>query len=506
MSESYRHGGWRGPAVAALCALLAACASSSKGRNAAQAGGTTPAGRSAAALLAEGDSAADQAALDSLHESAALRADGVLPDVRGEEIESEAKQLFGEQEGNVLLDDEPGASFDIDVTTFAANRRVLAYLRFFQVDSRDRFAIWLSRLGRYEGMIRERLRQKGLPEDLVYLSLIESGLSNTAVSRARAVGMWQFMAATGRRYDLQITPWIDERRDPFRATEAAVNHLADLVEHLGSVYLAAAAYNAGMGRVKRGLRRLPGEVDSLTDDMFFQLSSRRYLRRETRDYVPKLIAAALIAKQPSRYGFADIQPMAPLVFDEIMVPDATGLDVLARLADTSVAALLELNPQFVRGITPPGEEALVRVPRGRGEAVALAYADLEVTERIAFVDHYVQRGETVSRIARRYRVSPAMIETANPGIRPRALRIGQRMVIPVSGQVVPLSAWTSPPQHSYRRVASAGPNGKTYRVRRGDTLSAIALSFRVPLSRLLRANGLQMTSVIRPGDRIVIPS
>src|SRR2546427_3315675 len=170
------------------------------------------------------------------------------------------------------------------------------------------------RLGRYEGMIRERLRAKGLPEALVYLTLIESGLSNTAVSRARAVGMWQFIAGTARLYGLTVDPWVDERRDPFRATDAAINYLADLRERLGSVYLAAAAYNAGVGRVERGIGRLPGEPDSVGDHTFFQLSDRRYLRRETRDYVPKLIAASLIAKQPGRYGFDDVSPAPPLVF------------------------------------------------------------------------------------------------------------------------------------------------------------------------------------------------
>ena len=134
-----------------------------------------------------------------------------------------------------------------------------------------------------------------------------------------------------------------------------MNHLEDLVQRLGSVYLAAAAYNAGAGRIERELRRLPGasESDTVGDHTFFQIADRRNIRRETRDYVPKLIAAALIAKQPARYGFTEIQRLSPLVFDEVTIPDATGLDVLARLADTSVAALLELNPQFVRGITPP---------------------------------------------------------------------------------------------------------------------------------------------------------
>src|SRR2546426_637477 len=149
-------------------------------------------------------------------------------------------------------------TFDIDVTSFATNRRVLEYLEFFQVDSRDRFEIWLARLGRYQGMIRERLRAKRLPEDLLYLCLIESGFSNTAVSRAKAVGMWQFMASTARLYGLTVDPWVDERRDPFRATEAAVNYLADLRGRLRSVDLAAGPDNARGGRGGRGIDPPPG--------------------------------------------------------------------------------------------------------------------------------------------------------------------------------------------------------------------------------------------------------
>jgi len=166
------------------------------------------------------DSAADQQALDSLHgarpgaDSLAARA-ASSPLVKGEDVEKEAVRLFG-AEGKSAIGAAPVAAptFDIDVSSFATNRRVLEYLEFFQVDSRDRFEIWLARLGRYEGMIRERLRAKRLPEDLLYLCLIESGFSNTAVSRAKAVGMWQFMASTGRLYGLTVDPWMDERRDP----------------------------------------------------------------------------------------------------------------------------------------------------------------------------------------------------------------------------------------------------------------------------------------------------
>jgi len=414
-------------------------------------------------------------------------------------------------------------SFDIDVTSFAANRRVLEYLEFFQVDARDRFEIWLQRLGRYEGMIRERLRAKGLPEDLVYLTLIESGLSNTAVSRARAVGMWQFIAGTARLYGLTVDPWVDERRDPFRATDAAINYLADLRERLGSVYLAAAAYNTGVGRVERGIGRLPGEPDSVGDHTFFQLSDRRYLRRETRDYVPKLIAASLIAKQPGRYGFDDVSPASPLVFDEITIPDATGLDVIARLADTTVATMLELNPQFVRGITPPARSVVVRVPRGRGTLAAMRFDSLPATDRITFVDHYVGRGQTLSDIARRYRVSVALLQSANPSLRPHALRVGQRIIVPMSGRVVPLSAWSVPPEPTHRRVSRGGAAGggprlasasggggvgeplATHRVQRGETASTIARRYGVGLTALLNYNGLTMGSVLRAGDVLKIP-
>lgn len=461
-----------------------------------------------ALVTVEQDSAADQSALDSLHghTAEAPAAPRTNQPLAGEDVRQEAEQLFGR---------DAATTFDIDVTTFAGHRRVLEYLEFFQLDARDRFEIWLSRLGRYEGMIRERLRARRLPEDLVYLTLIESGLSNNAVSRARAVGMWQFMAATGRGYGLVIDPWMDERRDPFKATEAAVAHLEDLVERLGSVYLAAAAYNAGAGRIERELRRLPGgggvEPDSVDDQTFFQIADRRNLRRETRDYVPKLIAAALIAKQPSRYGFTDIERLPPLVFDEVSVPDATGLDVLARLADTSVAAMLELNPQYVRGITPPQRTVIVRVPRGMGARVAERYADLPINERVTFVDHYVTSGQTLSGIAQRYKVTVTMLQAANPRMHARALRVGQRIIVPMSGRVVPRGAWSNPPEPRVRRVSGryrvASADGATrHRVARGETASGIARQHGIGLMALLEANDLTLRSVIRPGDVLRIPS
>ncbi len=386
-----------------------------------------------------------------------------------------------------------GPTFDIDVESYASHRRVEYYKDFFLGPSRDRFRIWLGRLNRYEGMIRNRFRQQGIPEDLVYLGLIESGYSNTAVSRASAVGMWQFISSTGRQYSLRVDEWVDDRRDPFRATDAAARHLWDLKERFGSWYLAAAAYNGGSGRVSRGLNRL-GSRDTLqSDDAFFALYDGRYLRRETKDYVPKLIAAAMIAKDPLPHGFESIPYLGPLVFDEITVPDATGLDVLAHLADTTLRAMVELNPRYYRGVTPPGRSAIVRVPRETGSKVARRYAELPPSERVNFKEHTIRKGETLGILAQRYGVSLDLILAANRGIEPRRLRVDQRVVIPVS-----LMA-RSNPSAAPRPVQMA----RRYTVRRGDSLWSIAKKYRVRISDLRRWNGIR-GSHLRVGQRLTV--
>lgn len=388
-------------------------------------------------------------------------------------------------------------TYDINVESFAENFRVRYYIDYFLGPTRERFTIWLGRMARYEGMIRQRFRALGVPEDLVYLGLIESGYSNTAVSRANAVGMWQFIRSTARLYGLTVDTWVDERRDPFRATDAAARYLSDLNRVFGSWYLAAAAYNAGEGRISRGIRRLSAQPDSLTDETFFDLADRRYLRVETRDYVPKLIAAALIAKDPARYGFDSVPALAPLVFDEITVPDATGLDVIARLADTSARAITELNPHYVRDVTPPGRSAVVRVPRGMGATVAGRYADLLPSERVNFLEHVVRAGETLGEIGRRYRVGVSLLRAANGNVHPRRLRIGQRLVIPVSAAARSRATAGDVPPPS-RGV----PGVRYHTVRRGETLWKLSQRYGVRLSELRRWNGLSEDAVLRVGQRL----
>ena len=396
-------------------------------------------------------------------------------------------------------------TWDIDVATFTNHDRVQYFLNFFQGPARARFTVWLSRMPRYETLIRKSLAEQGLPEDLIYLALIESGFSNTAVSRARATGMWQFMRGTARMYGLRVDSWVDERRDPYRATWAAVRHLRDLRDRFGSVYLAAAAYNAGGGKVSRGLSRLPEEEDdSLNSDAtFFRLADTRHLRQETRDYVPKLIAAALIAKEPERYGFpsfGDSVEIQPVNWDSLVVPDATGLDVVARLADTTVAFIREMNPMYLRLATPPGSRSIIRIPAGSAEKVRAAYAGLPPGKRVSFREHFVTRGETLGHIAQHYHMSVSDLREANPRVTTK-LRIGQRLIIPTSGVVVAREAAAAEDRRAeiHRSVTSS------HTVRSGETLSEIAEHYRVSVTQLKSWNGLR-SNTIRVGQRLRVRS
>ena len=369
---------WR-PGVALLLVIgVGACAVGGQmGGEAAMQPAGVEAGQIPTPPVAADDSAADEAALFALHElefkSLAKGGDHVRGVVTA--VSAGRSSLTRPGGGTASAD----AGHDIDFESFATRRRVQYYVDYFVGPSRDRFNIWLGRQTRYEGMIHEVFQRYGLPEDLSYLALIESGYSNTAVSRARAVGMWQFIRSTGRTYGLRIDSWVDERRDPFKATDAAARHLVDLKQQFGSWYLAAAAYNGGATRVARGIERLP--TGELSDETFFDLADRRYLRRETRDYVPKLIAARIVAMDHAAHGFTSVPVLSPLVFDEFTVSSQTGLDVIASLADTNAMALRELNPQFHRGVTPPDEVITVRVPRGTGKLVAQRYAELPPSEK-----------------------------------------------------------------------------------------------------------------------------
>lgn len=374
------------------------------------------------------------------------------------------------------------------------NEHVERWIEFFTTGAgRTRFQIYMERSGAYEEMIRQRLRDAEMPEDLLYLAMIESGMNPNAYSRAHAVGLWQFIKGTGRRYDLKIGYWLDERRDPFKATDAAVAHLGDLYEEFGSWYLAAAAYNAGSGRVSRGIKKT-GSSD------FWDLADARVLRRETRNYVPKLIAATMIAKNLEQYGFTDVTPAPPLEFDVVEVPDATSFDVLAEAAGTTEDEIRRLNPQYPRRVTPPEGAAEVRVPKGQSATFVTAYALVPPSERVTWLEHVVTRGQTLSHIASRYGVSVTAIRATNNNVNPKRLQIGQKLIIPRSGRATTRLA-SSAPAPAPATLAADG--SKTVTVRRGDSLWTIARAHGVSTRDLMTMNNLK-SSTIHPGDRLTV--
>lgn len=405
------------------------------------------------------------------------------------------------------------ALFDIDVANWMDHHRVKYYLDLFTGPVRERMGIWLTRMPAYEPTIRTQLIAKGLPGDLAYLPLIESGYSATAVSRSRAVGMWQFMRGTARLYGLRVDNWVDERRDVVKATEAAIRFLADLTAKFGSPYLAAAAYNGGPGRIQRGLARIDGYDAAASDDIddpedagpppqagdaaFFQLADTRHIMRETKDYVPKLIAAAMIAKQPERYGFPALVAPSAEPLDSVVVTEATGLDVVARLAGAPLAALWAANPVYLRAVTPPRQRSVVRVPAGRGVEAQAALNLLPATERLSGFAHHAKRGETLTRIASRYGVSLAELRSVNPEFKARAPKTGEVVRIPGSAR---LGGWVA----ENRRVITEPERsiGSVHRVARGETLSHLSRRYGVSVAKLRAWNRLGPNAVIRVGQSL----
>jgi len=420
--------------------------------------------------------------------------------------------------------EEIGTGRTLNIATYADHDRVRYYLDFFQGPARSRMNVWLGRLPVYEQMVRTRFEAEGIPSDLVYLGLIESGFSNSAVSRSRAVGMWQFMRATGRWIGLRIDKWVDERRDPVKATDAAARYLKQLSGQFGSYYLAAAAYNGGPGTVSRGLNRLdiePGvgggddgeelaeEELEYSDEHFFTLADSRYIRQETKDYVPKLIAAALIARDPMAYGFDPVPVGPPFPKDSVVVPDATGLDVIAKLAEVPLPAIVELNPHYLRKVTPPGRASVVRLPSGTMDSVVARYAALPAAARVdkaavarmAASDaparartHTVRKGETVGGIAQRYRISQAQLRSWNNIPKSGMIRVGQKLKV------------GSAPASSSRASVSASARGGTHVVKRGETLSALARRYNTSVQELMTVNNIRTARSLKAGQRLKIPA
>lgn len=254
------------------------------------------------------------------------------------------------------------------------NPRVERWMKAFQTTRKDEFELLLSRRERYSEMIRSKLRQRGMPEELIYIPMIESGLSPFAVSRVSAVGLWQFMSPTALQYGLRVDEYVDERRDPVRATDAALDYLEWLHGRFGgSWYLTAAAFNAGPGRMERILNL---HADGRVGDEQIYWQVLEHLPRETREYVPKMIAVTLLANDADALGF-DAGDVQPYRYDNVFVPGGTTLRQIASILDVEPSELRALNPHLIRGVTPPGELFDVRVPSGRDAEVVHALAEAQ---------------------------------------------------------------------------------------------------------------------------------
>ena len=372
------------------------------------------------------------------------------------------------------------------------NDRVYAWMDYFQGVGRRHFERYLERSGRYMKMMRDILKQNGLPQDLVYVALIESGFNNNAYSRAAAVGPWQFIRGTGSRYDLDINGWIDERRDPVKATWAAARYLRDLYGMFGDWYLAMAAYNAGEGRIGDAVERSGTKNFWVIAD-----SEERYVRAETRDYVPKFIAAAIMAKMPANFGFVGIDYQKPLEFDTATVETQTDLDVIADCAGVSTGDVADLNPHLVRGSTPPySRNYEVKLPKGTVPAFKEKYANLPESERVKVAYHKVRRGESVASIAKRYGVSKSSLIAANDISRKHKLRTGSTLIIPKGGS------------SAYAYDDTSSDDGEKtvrtkklvqYRVKKGDTVSRIASRYNVTPGQIKSWNSITKKNPLRAG-------
>ncbi len=256
--------------------------------------------------------------------------------------------------------------------------------------------------------MKNLLKENGLPEDLVYLSLIESGFNPYAYSRSKASGPWQFIYLTGKKYGLKVNWWVDERRDPEKSTIAAAKYLKDLYDMFECWYLAAAGYNAGENKIASAMKRYR------TED-FWELTKYRYLKKETKDYVPQMIAAALIAKDPEKYGFTNIEYEEPLRYDKVKVPGLTPLSLISQACEVSLDEIKDLNPELRRGVTPPGEtEYEIKIPSGAKERFLRNFETLQPLRKFQFKTHMVKKGETLPKIARLYRVEVEPILEPNP--------------------------------------------------------------------------------------------
>jgi membrane-bound lytic murein transglycosylase D len=424
-------------------------------------------------------------------------------EVASEAVEENVEKPYKSPMGEIALDDNPA---------------VEKWIHYFQNKGRKYMRLYLSRSTRYLPMMKNVLRENGLPEDLVYVSLIESGFSPQAHSRSNAVGYWQFIRSTGRRYGLHIDGFIDERRDPVLATRAAAEYFKELYSLFGSWHLALAAYNAGENRVKRAVMK------HYTRDFWALMKKRRALASETKQYVPKFIAAVKIAKEPEKYGFTGLDFDDPLSYDTVALNHPISMTKLAQNLDVDVDELKLLNPKFRGDFVPlsRNDETIVRIPVGKGtDAVAAVSLSTSKEPKIVQSDIYyyrIRRGDNLSMIAKQRHTTVSRLRRLNNLSNRTLLRVGMRIRVPDSGgegyHYVSDADDTKGKRRSAASVeeavatqddgssTSTGIEGDYHIIRRGENLSTISKRFGVTIRQLLKMNNITRKTVLRAGQKI----
>jgi membrane-bound lytic murein transglycosylase D len=373
-------------------------------------------------------------------------------------------------------------SYDIPIVV---NEKTVAWIDYFQHRGRKHFARYLERASLYEPLMRQILREEGMPEDLFYISVIESGLNATAYSRAKAVGFWQFIGSTGRRYGLNATPYVEERQDFEKATRAAAAYYKDLYGRFGDWYLAMAGYNAGEGKIEKAIRKYK------TRD-FWEICEGNYLKAETKNYVPKFMAAAIIGKNPAKYGFTHIKRHEPLTYGEVRVSGATDLRVIADLAGTDHDTMVLLNPELRRWHTPPKQKYSVRVPAGSEFIFISAYAHLSEHLRMGGKEYTVGSGESIDSLAKKFHVPQSYLAMANGISEKASLSEGQTLGIPAK------------PPRGMKHYLNEYGNSIRHRVRSGESLWTIAHKYGVSVGQLKHWNHGQLGRYLKPGQKLFV--
>ena len=399
------------------------------------------------------------------------------------------RELFGDLKNFKKLKESPQVRdfneadtviYDVDIEW---NGKVENSLIYLQTVARENFTAYLARSAVYLPLMEAIFKEKGLPHDLVYLPLIESGFKATAYSYARASGFWQFISSTGRLYGLDHNWWFDERRDFVKSTEAAAEHLKDLYEQFGSWNLALAAYNGGAGRVSREIRRAKS-------NNFWKLS----LHKQTRAYVPLFMAATIIAKEPHKYGFFP-EYESPLEFEVVTVDKCISLENVSLRTGIEVFELQRLNPELLRGITPPNiKDYALRLPKGYTDAFAGIYNEIPTEKATNWANHKVRRGETLSAIARKYGISLSALLDVNKLSKKKHIYVGQTLIIPIpAGRKTSSRQSTVVASSQSGKIVKSSPN--RYLVKDGDTLWEIATAYGVSIGGIRRLNNLTSNTV-----------